>query len=307
LQQNMAAVYANKGYVVDKLGRHQEALALYRQAGHIDPDDALAAMLLREAEQRERRAQDKEEQQRIDQLIAGLLQVYKEGRGLPRSSDEWTSMPLSIAFVDFQQKGPPATRAGLEELSVSRLVEALRTSGRMTVVEREFLDKLLAELRLGSSELADPASALRLGKILAARLIATGSLIRIGDTGQLSVHVSEAETTSQVASATEMIEAPETIGGTVAQIAQVLLQQLRQRYPLQGRIVTLTPQAVTLNIGAQQGVTPGVVLEVFREGDVHDPVGRLEVIRVEAQSSRARVLEQTEDIQPDWRVREKST
>lgn len=304
--QQMAAVHANKGHLLEQLGRRQEALALYRRALQVNPDDALTVVLLRDAEYREQLAQDRERQQRIDQLIAELVQAYREGRGSELPSDAWTSTPLSIAVLPIQPQGPPSPRAGREELALTTLVESLRASDRMTVVERAFLDQLLAELKLGSSILADPVGALRLGRILAARLTATGRLIRLGDTEQLSIRLIETETTRTVAAATEMLDAPENLDTPVKRLVQVILTRVRQQYPLQGRIVDVTPQGMTLNIGALQGVTPGLVMGVFREGVLDAPVGRVEVISVEAQSSRARVLEQSAAFQRDWQVREES-
>jgi tetratricopeptide (TPR) repeat protein len=304
LHQDVAAVYTNKGYLLEQLGRRQEALALYRQAIQINPDDPLTVVLLSEAEQRERLAQDREGQQRIDQLIAELVQAYKEGGRRQRPGDEWTSAPLTLAFLNFRDRGPPFARAGVEEFLVSRMLEALRASGRITVVDRAILDTLLAELKLSTSELVDPQAALRVGRILAARLVATGSFIRLGETGQLTVHMSETETTLTKVSATEVIKTSDALDSIVERLSQALLDRLRPHYPLQGRIAQMTPQGVFLNIGTQQGVTPGVVMEVYSGEELFDPVGLIEVTSVEAQRSRARVVEQTEALQKGWKVRE---
>jgi hypothetical protein len=101
----------------------------------------------------------------------------------------------------------------------------------------------------------------------------------------------------------------------VEQAVKGLLHALRQAYPLQGRLAGLTPQGVILNIGAEQGVRPGLVLQVFGteealevEGKVvgyhRTPVGRIEVTSVEARLAQARVLEQTAAFQPGWKVQE---
>ena len=66
---------------------------------------------------------------------------------------------------------------------VLSLTQALRASGRVTVVEREVLDKVLAELKLSATDIVNAPQALRRGKILAARLLATGSLSRFGQMG----------------------------------------------------------------------------------------------------------------------------
>ena len=65
--RDLAVVHTNKAHLLDQLGKHQEALDLYRQALQLNPDDPLTALLLRDAERRQQLAQDREQQQRIDQ------------------------------------------------------------------------------------------------------------------------------------------------------------------------------------------------------------------------------------------------
>jgi len=196
------------------------------------------------------------------------------------------------------------------------MTQALRASGRVTILEREVLDKLLGELKLSATELVDPQVALRIGQILAARLIAAGSFIRSGDAAQLNIRLLETETTRVRASGTAALEPSGTFDSVVEQLARALLAQVRQTYPLQGRIARLTPQAIILDIGADQGVTPGLTMQVFgseealrRDGKVvgyhYTPVGLIEVSSVEAQLAQARVLEQTTAFQEGWKVRER--
>jgi tetratricopeptide (TPR) repeat protein len=314
--QPIAAVYTNKAHLLAQLGQRQEAMALYRQALQVAPDDQLAMTLLREAERREQLALDKAKQAHLDQLVTELLHAHKEGRKRDLPGDGWTSLPLTLAFLEPQRKGSVAPRAGEEDVLWLSMAHALRASGRVNFVEREILDKVLAELKLSASELVDPQVAVRIGQILAARLIATGSFIRAGDTAQLTVRLVETETTRIRASGTAPIEPSGTFDSVVEQLARALLTQVRQAYPLQGRIARLSPQAIILDIGADHGVTPGLTMQVFgseealrRDGKVvgyhHTPVGLIEVSGVEAQLSQARVLEQTTAFQEGWKVRER--
>src|SRR5262249_48826266 len=145
-----------------------------------NPSDGLSAALLHEVEQRARAAQDREKQERVDQLVASLLQAYKEGRPPPEQGDGWTSAPLTLAFIPLHTQGTPSPRAGEEEVLLLRLTNALQATGRITVVERDILDKILAELQLSAAALTDRQVAVRVGRILAARLLATGTLTRSG-------------------------------------------------------------------------------------------------------------------------------
>ena len=184
-----------------------------------------------------------------------------------------------------------------------------------TPIERDHLDALLTELKLGASALADPQVATRVGRILAARLLATGSIIRTGTEVQLSVRLIETETTRVRASATEVMTTPATFETTVTSLAQTLLRKVRQVYPLRGQIVQVTPQGVLLNIGAEQGVTPGLMLQVFGseepilvDGKVVDyfrePVGQIKVTTVQPRLALAESLDSTAPLQQEWKVQE---
>ena len=313
--QQLAVAYANKGYLLEKVGKPQEALVLYRQALQLNPDDRLTETLLRETERRQKLAQDKEKQERIDQLVSELVRSYQEGKRRESPGDGWTSTPLTLALLDVQTQGTLPSRAGEEEFLFLRMAEGLRASGRIEIVERAILDKLLEELKLSASELTDPHKAVRVGKILAARLIATGTFTRFGDEGQLGIRVIETETTRIKASVVEPVGPPREIDGVVERVSKALLQQLHQAYPLQGRIAQVMPQGIIVNIGAEQGVTSGRMLQVFgteepseRDGKILSyrgfPVGLIEVTNVEATLSQAKVLEQTTPFQAGWKVKE---
>jgi hypothetical protein len=220
-----------------------------------------------------------------------------------------------MAILDVRMQGTLPPRAGEEEFLLLRMAQGLRASGRITVVERAILDKLLEELKLSASDLTDPQLAVRVGRILAARLIATGSFTRFGDEGQLGMRVIETETTRIKASAIEPVARAGGIDGLVERVSGALSQQLLEAYPLQGRIAQVTPEGIIVNIGTEQGVTPGHLLQVFgpenpieREGKIVSyrglRVGLIEVTNVEATLSQAKVLEQTTPLQAGWKVKE---
>ena len=89
-----AITYTNKGHVLATLGKFQEALEHYRHAQQLNPTDRLSAALLHEVERRASAAQDREKQERIDQLVASLLQAYREGKQSPEQGDGWGHQSL---------------------------------------------------------------------------------------------------------------------------------------------------------------------------------------------------------------------
>lgn len=312
---DQAIAYTNKGHLLASMGQFQEAIVQYRQAQQLHPADRLSAALLREAEQRARLTQDRDKQERIDQLVGALLQAQKEGTPAVEAGDGWTSAPLTLALMQLQTQGTPALRAGAEEAFLIKLVEALQATGRLVVLERDILDKLLAELKLGSSALADQQTALRVGRILASRLLATGTLTRRGTEAQLSLRVVETETTRLRVALTETLDAALEGEGVAERLAATLLQKLRSTYPLQGRLLQTAAQDFMVNIGAEHGVTPGMTLHVLHEEplrvdgkvvSVHQqPVGLIEVTNVEARQAQVRVLEHSATFESGSKVKER--
>ena len=103
----------------------------------------------------------------------------------------------------------------------------------MQVVEREVLDKLLAELQLSSSELANPETALRIGRILSARLISTGSIVKEGSEWLVNLRIIETETTSIKIAIAETLKAKnrEDVSG---RLSAEIVKGFKAEYPLQG-------------------------------------------------------------------------
>lgn len=310
-----ATVYANKGYALASMGNFQDAMVQYRQAQQLNPADRLTAILLQEAERREKAAHDRDQQERIDQLVTSLVQAHKEGRAAGEQGDGWTSVPLTLAFLNIQTQGTPAARAGEEEALLLRLMEALQTAGRLVVLERDMLDKVLAELKLSAAELTDPQTAVRVGRILAARLLATGTVTRRGDEVQLALRVVETETTRLRAAIAENLTAERGLDGLAEHFASTIVQKLRAVYPLQGRLLRVAEPQVIINIGMEHGVTPGMTLEILQEvplqlyGTVAGVqmlnVGLIEVTRVEPKLAQGRIVEQTGTFEAGWKVKER--
>ena len=102
--------------------------------------------------------EDSEKQARIDQMIKELLENRDQEPPLP-SEERWTSSPLTVWVMDFETLGY-AVREGDRLLLNAGLTDFLVENRRAQVVEREILEKLLTELKLGASRLADRETAL---------------------------------------------------------------------------------------------------------------------------------------------------
>jgi TolB-like protein len=81
---------------------------------------------------------------------------------------------LSITAFPFEQKGE-VSKASLA--FQDNLIDALVQRNRFQVIERDRLDIILQEQKLSRTKLFDQSTALKLGKLIAAQAIVTGSII----------------------------------------------------------------------------------------------------------------------------------
>jgi len=82
----------------------------------------------------------------------------------------------------------------LGEILSGQIIEVLKDRGDYVVVERQRLLLALRELRLGTTELVDETTRLKLGKMLGARWMVFGGYQVIGDQMRLDLRLVEVET-----------------------------------------------------------------------------------------------------------------
>jgi tetratricopeptide (TPR) repeat protein len=273
--------YLSQALVLEGRGRYDEALNLLGKAQEQAPQDQLIASITKETREKVALANDKEKQQRIDQLVKELLETMKSPpRALP--TDGWTSLPLTMWVMDFQARGY-SLQEGEERLLVSGLMDNLLQHGRIQVVERALLDRLLEELKLGTSDLADRRTALSLGKILAARLMLPGQLIYSGPQTQVSMRVIETETGRIRAAVNEALGSSVPASILAEKLSTQLIGKLEELYPLRGKIAEVRDEEIKLNIGQNVGVREGGQFKVVDEDLI------LEVISTQNDISLAKI------------------
>ncbi len=90
--------------------------------------------------------------------------------------------------------GSGADQADLGEFIAAKVMEVFSLSGSYSVVEREKLLLALEELELGTTELVDESTRLRLGHLLKARYMVFGGYFLVGDTMRLDLRLVEVDT-----------------------------------------------------------------------------------------------------------------
>src|SRR5438105_11909274 len=86
--------------------------------------------------------------------------------------------PAEINMAPYQSVAVGAMTGQGDRPLTDALEEALVNSQRFTVVDRQHMDKVMRELQLSSTDLADPNSAAKLGKVVTAGAMIFGDVSR---------------------------------------------------------------------------------------------------------------------------------
>jgi tetratricopeptide (TPR) repeat protein len=290
---NNAEAIANMGALLRKQGRYAEATQALEKAAAMNPNDVMVQTLLKDARDAAGSSQDAEKAKRVDALVNELAAKFKRGEvGKPAAArDDWTSPPLTISLLGLESRGRLAFREGEYDFMTLKIGQALEGQTRARLVERNVLDKLLAELKLSSSALADQRTALQLGRVLSARLIAVGTVSGGQNEWTVTVRVIETETSQVVASVAQGFPLSQSTAQVADVVAKDLAAKLRKTYPLRARVTGGGAGEAVLNVGTGEGAAVGQKLLIFRESasGQRDVIGEAEITEVTEKTSRAKL------------------
>jgi TolB-like protein len=217
---------------------------------------------------------------------------------------------LSLSVLPFEQNGI------VSESSLSfqdRLIDSLVNQNRFRVVERAKLDVILQEQKLSSTELIDKSTALRLGKLMAAQSIVTGSIVESRTGTEIVARLVDTETSEILASEDVYDEVKDAVA--LRGLAEGMAVKFHRAFPLlDGFVIQQRGNAIFTDLG-QDKVKVNRRLIVFREEPVKHPVtgkvlgadnvivGRARVSQVMPEMSKADLLDgKPEAVKPQDRV-----
>jgi len=249
---------------------------------------------------------EKKTTEEMQAILKRLSQKYAEQKKLIKAntpSDLWTSRTLTLSLLGFSCIGECSPEKELDQYLIARLSGVLNKSGRVSLVEREKLTQLLDELQLSTSDVADQESAsMMLGKLLGARLICSGKIIRIKGDHSINLRVFETDTSRIVISITESLDDNDK-AGTIERLAQSFIREIKTLYPMRGKIARLNTDEIILNIGAAEGVTSGSIFTVLADAETvkmegktlgyeEKKIGTIKTASVETNFSRCSIVKQ---------------
>jgi class 3 adenylate cyclase/CHAT domain-containing protein len=246
--------------------------------------------------------------ERINTMVAALAQDYREGaqHKTATSEDDWSSRPLTMVLMNIQSSS--TSGEGSRERLMNLLPMNLMKVQRINMVEREILDKLLEELQLGTSELADPMTSLRLGKVLSANIILTGRIISNGAGQTIMLRAIDTETTvvRKIISA----ESPASTidASTINDLSTELIRWVKADFPLHGKILVSKGNTCEINLGRMHGLEKGVRFEILTKDEEGKTIaGEIVVEDVGNDRSRAVVEKGDMQLKDGAMIREKTT
>lgn len=254
-----------------------EAQALIEKAqgilGDLGRSDQVVTMLGGQIARELERANDLKRKELVQTMIKDLGARYKElqAAGLDKPVDPWTSRPMVVALLEPSTASPVFfQRAGLD-LALKREVEArLDENPRIEVVDRDEIDALLQELNLGSSDLANEETRLRLGQVFAARQYGYIEFLQDdpGAAPLLAIRMVDTETTRVPTRILMEVDEDADLNAVVDEVVAKLSAGIVGSETLQG-LIAGEPEGdtVNINLGALHGIQPGDRFAVFAEGE----------------------------------------
>jgi len=174
---------------------------------------------------------------------------------------------LSMTVLPFEEKGA-VSQAGSSFQDT--LTDKLVNQNRFRLIERQKLDAILQEQKLSSSDLIDKKTALKLGKLVAAQTIVTGSIIESGIGMEIVGRVIDTETSEILASQDVYDEVKDLRG--LQTLAEGLAIRFHREFPLlNGTVIKQKGKWIFTDIGDDK-ISLQRRLIVYHEEPIKHPV-----------------------------------
>jgi TolB-like protein len=151
------------------------------------------------------------------------------------ATDAQAQPPITVAALPFHEASAKETYAPLAEAIGDMVVVRLSAAEGLVFVNRSAIDKVLKEHE--SSLLMSQADRIRLGRIVGAKFVLTGSVTTVGDEFQVNAHLLDVST-ARVARSAKATARSDRLTEPIDKLAQELVGELNLKLP------ELTPEQI---------------------------------------------------------------
>jgi tetratricopeptide (TPR) repeat protein len=307
---------SNKGLTYEREGNWEKALEAYRKAQAVDPNDPFATVLADNAQKRLLIEKDLEKKRMLDDKVKELVARYNGGiREDVSGEDSWTSRAVILSFFDFMETGGLAERDGFVAVISAQLTRQLEASGRVQVVGRILVERLVKALGLDQKDLADKETTLRLARALGATLLVKGSVYYLPGGPLLKINMTDTDRSEKSNVITRQFSSEITVKKDMHWLNREILTNIILHYPMQAYVVEVSGHQVLVNLGAREGVVTGTIFNVIEEsapvvykGKSFQPdpsvIAQVHVVKIEPEFSYGHIKNQRRPIKPDDKLRE---
>ena len=205
---------------------------------------------------------------------------------------------LSLTVLPFEQK---EVLSGASLSFQDNLIDSLVNRNRFSVVERDKLDIVLREQKLSRTALIDKDTALKIGKLIAAESIITGSIIETREGIEIVGRMIDTET-SEILATEDVFDEAKDIPALMS-LAEGMALKFHRDFPLlDGLIIQQKGKDIFTDLG-QNKIKVRRKLIVYREEPIKHPVtgkilgadnmilGRARVTQVMSEMSKAEIMD----------------
>ena len=180
---------------------------------------------------------------------------------------------MSLAILPFQIKGEESTAGSVV---YDNLVNAFIGQSRFNIVSRgEELEAVLRELKLSQTDLVDKDAAVKVGRLVAAEGILTGTVQETKNSIEIYARLVNTET-SLVLEAKDVYGQEKSLS-QIQYLTNGLALKLRNSFPLiEGIVIKTSGNSVFADFGTIQGIKKEMKFIVFRMGEpiIHPITGK---------------------------------
>jgi tetratricopeptide (TPR) repeat protein len=169
---------------------------------------------------------------------------------------------LAVAVLPVNHKGQPSPAYAT---ALEAITDALVNQRRFKVLSRDQLEAILREQKLSATQLVDSATAVKVGKLVAAEAVIAVTVNETPKSVEAYAQLISTETSTVLAS--KDIFDPEKAPGSARAKMLELAAKLKQDYPLvEGAVMMVANKRIVVGIGTPKNVRPDMKVIVYQEG-----------------------------------------